>query len=248
VHALRQQRVVDLPHAHAGMLLHPFDRGLRGQPAVDGLVDPPAPAFVIGEHLVGLEHFLMLAADSEFRLAGHLVDLVAHLVERRIDAVPFGFGILRHRMLDLHPGLMKDRMATGLAFDQLQAAEACGAVIEHRSFFGHIVIDKFGTADQFRQHHCCRFKGLDLHFGITAGFDMLGAQHPDRLLVADDGYAGEAVEFFFAGFGPILEVRVARCLVEIQRLDIFRDIAGQALAEGELGDMDGFRIEAAGGK
>ena len=65
----------------AGALLDPLDRRLGGQAGVDRLVDAPRPAFVVGEHLVGLEHLLVLAADAELGLAGHRVDLLAHLVE-----------------------------------------------------------------------------------------------------------------------------------------------------------------------
>src|SRR5690606_30886888 len=80
VHAVAQQGVIDLAHAHARALLYALDRSLGGEAAVDRLVDAPRPALVIGEHLVGLEHLLMFAADAEFRLACHAVDLLAHLV------------------------------------------------------------------------------------------------------------------------------------------------------------------------
>ena len=53
----------------------------------------------------------MLAADAEFGLAGHLVDLLAHLVERGIDAVALGLGILGDGMLDQHSRLVEDGSA-----------------------------------------------------------------------------------------------------------------------------------------
>ena len=67
VHPVAQQRIVDLAHPHPGALLDALDRGFGGQAAVDRFVDPPRPAFVIGEHLVGLEDFVMFAADRRIR-------------------------------------------------------------------------------------------------------------------------------------------------------------------------------------
>ena len=65
VHPLLEQRIVDVLHARARMLLHTLDRRLSGQAAVDRLVDASRPALVIGEHLIGLEDFGMLASRAE---------------------------------------------------------------------------------------------------------------------------------------------------------------------------------------
>ena len=81
VHPLLQQRIVDLAHPRAGALLDALDRRFGGEAAVDRLVDPPRPALVVGEHPVGLEDLLMLAGGAELGLAGHVVDLLAHLAE-----------------------------------------------------------------------------------------------------------------------------------------------------------------------
>ena len=69
VHPLLQQRIVDIQHSGAGALLDALDRRFRGKAAVDRLVDPPRPAFVVGEHPVGLEDLLMLAGGAELGLA-----------------------------------------------------------------------------------------------------------------------------------------------------------------------------------
>ena len=67
VHAVGEQRIVDLAHAQAGALLDALDRRFGGQAAVDRLVDPAAPALVIGEHLVGREHLVVLARRCRTR-------------------------------------------------------------------------------------------------------------------------------------------------------------------------------------
>ena len=77
-----EQRIVDLAHALLHALADALDRRLGGEAAVDRLVDPPRPALVIGEHLVGLEHLLMLADRAELGRAHHRVDLLAHLARR----------------------------------------------------------------------------------------------------------------------------------------------------------------------
>ncbi len=53
----------------------------------------------------------MLAAGAEFGLAGHLVDLLAHLVEGEIDPLALRLGILGHRVLDGDAGLVEHRDA-----------------------------------------------------------------------------------------------------------------------------------------
>ena len=110
VHPLLQQRIVDLAHPRARALLDPLDRGFGGEAAVDRLVDPPRPALVIGEHAVGLEDLLMLAGRPELGLAGHVVDLLAHLAERGVDALALGLGVLGDRVLDDDARLVEHRL------------------------------------------------------------------------------------------------------------------------------------------
>jgi hypothetical protein len=52
------------------------------------------------------------------------VDLFAHLVKRQIDALAFGFGILRNDMLDRDARLMKHRNTAGEPLDQSQPLNA----------------------------------------------------------------------------------------------------------------------------
>jgi len=126
VHPVRQQWIVDLAHAHPGALLHALDRGLGSQAAVDRLVDATAPALVIGEHLVGLEHGFMFAIHAEFGLVCHLLDLFAHLVEGEVDALAFRLDILGHDMLDIDARLVEYRHARCQPLDQGEPFQRIG--------------------------------------------------------------------------------------------------------------------------
>ena len=61
----------------------------------------------------------MLTACTEFGKVCHLVDLLSHLVESRINPVSFGLDILGDNMFNLDAWLMEYSMATCLALDQL---------------------------------------------------------------------------------------------------------------------------------
>ena len=244
MHPVLQQRIVNLPHPHPGALLYTFDGGFSGQAAVDRFVDAPDPAFVIGEHLVGLQDLLMLALRAELRRAGHAVDLLAHLGEGRDDPLPLGFRILSDGMFDMDARLVKNGVPPRHAHDQLQTGQCDGASVLYPRIRGAI-IRQLGIGYQFRQHHRHCLKRLDLHFLIAARFDMLNAQHADCPLPPHDRYAGKAVEQFLAGFRPIAVVRVRRCLIQVQRLHIGRDQADKPLAHCHAGDVHGFLLESA---
>ena len=248
VHAVGQQRVLDLAHAHPRALLDALDRRFGGQAGIDRLVDPPAPAFVVGEHLVGLEHLLVLAVDAELGLAGHLVDLLAHLVEREVDPLALGLGVLGHGLLDGDARLVEHRLAEREALHQLQALEHLLARMRRLDACRALVVDQPGVVDQLGQHHRDRLQRLDLDFLVAARLDVLDGQHADRALAPHDRHAGERVELLLAGFGAVLELGMGRRFGEVERLDVLRDRAGQALADAELGDVDRALVEAARGE
>ena len=115
MHAVRQQRIVNLTHTHAGALLDAFDGGFSCQAAVDGLVNAAAPAFVICKHFIGRDDLFMFAARAEINLAGHAVDLFAHFVKGGIDAVALGFDILGYSVFNADIGLVKNSNASSSA-------------------------------------------------------------------------------------------------------------------------------------
>ena len=175
VHPVGEQRIVNLPHPHPGALLDAFDSGFGGQAAVDGLVDPAAPAFVIGEHLVGRDDLFMFAAGAEIDLARHPVNLLAHLVERGIDALALGLGVLGNGMFDANIGLVENRNASRRAFDQAAVQSGLTVPVSWRSTRIRVV-NQVGIGDQFGQHHRHRLQRLDLDLFIFARLDMLHRQ------------------------------------------------------------------------
>ncbi len=214
VHPLLEQRIVDVPHPRAHPLLDPLDRRLGGQAAVDRLVDPPRPAFVVGEHPVGLEDLLMLAGGAELGLAGHVVDLLAHLAEGAVDPLALGLDVVGDGMLDDHPRLVEHRLALGHSCDQLEpgqpqrpgAAQSAAAR----------AVDQPGTGDQLGQDHGDGLQRLDLDVLVAARLGMLDGEHPDRAFEPDDRHAGEAVEPLFTGFRPVGEGGVRGGFVEVE--------------------------------
>src|SRR5947209_18307770 len=108
MHPLLEKRIVDLPHASPRPLLHPLDCRFGRKTAINRRVDASRPTLVVREHPVRLENLLMLAAGPELGVARHVVDLLAHLAERRVDALPLGFDVLSDSMLNNDAWLVED--------------------------------------------------------------------------------------------------------------------------------------------
>ena len=246
VHPVAQQRIVDLAHPHPGALLDTLDRGLGGQPAVDRLVDAPAPTLVIGEHLVRREHVLVLAGHAELGLAGHPVDLLAHLPERRIDPLALGLDILRHGLRDDDARLVEHRATARHAVDELEPRQRHRPGIARAAAAGAALVDQAGRGDQLGEHHRHRLQRLDLDIVVAPARLVLDAQHADRRLAPHDRHAREAVEQLLAGLRIVDETGVAGGLREIERLDMLRDRADQTFAQRQLGDVDRLLQQAAG--
>ena len=244
MHPVGQQRIVNLPHPHPRALLHPLDRRLGGQAAVDRFVDPPRPALVIGEHLVGFQNLLMLALHAELGRAGHPVDLLAHLGKGGNDARALRLGIFRDGMFDMDARLVEHHMPPRHPHHQLQPMEQRRAGIGHAQL-GLAIVGQFGIGDQLRHHHGDGLERLYLHLFIFARVGMLHAQDADRPFASHDRHTGKAVEQFLPGFGAIAEIGMRRRFVQVQRLDIGGDQADQPLAHRHPGDMHRFLLQPA---
>jgi len=136
----------------------------------------------------------MLAADAEFGLIGHPVDLFAHFVECEDDALPFRLGILGDDVFDIDTGLVVDGNAAGEPLYQRQALEVFRPGLRGKGT-GVFLVDQVGVGDQFGQYHGDRLQGLDLDLDIAARIDVLHAQHANRPLTPDDRHARKGVEF-----------------------------------------------------
>ena len=175
MHPVGQQRIVDGAHTRPGALLHPLDGRLRGQAAVDRLVDPAGPALVIGEHLVGLEHLLVLSTGAELDLSGHLFDLFAHPPESAVDPLPLGFRVLRDELVDSDVRLVEHDLPARQPLDEHQARQDIRIVPPAFGAEGVLPIDQVGPGDQFGHDHGGGLKRLDLHLLVTARIDVLDA-------------------------------------------------------------------------
>ena len=239
-----EQGIVDLAHPRLHALADPFDRRFGGQAGIDRLVDPPRPALVVGEHLVGLEHLVMLAGSAEFGTAGHRIDLLAHLAEGGVDAVALGLGVLGDGVLDEDARLVVDGDAPRHAHDEAQALEAGRTVVAGGRFRAGGLVGEPGIGDQLGEHHRDRLQRLDLDIVIGARIGMLDGEDADRPLPPHDGHAGEAVEQLLAGLGPVGEFGVADGFGEVEHGGGPGDRADQPLAQRQLGDVDGALVEA----
>src|SRR3546814_989075 len=74
----------------------------------------------------------MLAADAEVGRTRHAVDLFAHLVEGRVDAVALRFGIVGDRMFDRDARLVEHRDAGAHAVDQFLSIEPLRRLVGRR--------------------------------------------------------------------------------------------------------------------
>ena len=246
VHPVREQRIVNLAHPHPGVLLDALDRCFSGQAAINRFVDAPRPPFVIGEHLVGFEHLLMLAARAEFGLAGERVDLLAHLVEGAVHPLALGLGVFGHDLRDFDARLVIDRMARAQAFHQREARQRLRPGLLLRQPARFFLVDQFGVGDQLAQHHCRGLERFDLDLFVAARLDMLNAQDAHRAGAVDDGDTGKGVELFLARFGAVLEVGMGLGLGQVQRLNLLRNRTGQPFANRHTGDVHRALVEAAG--
>ena len=243
VHPLGEQWIVDLAHPHPRALLDTLDGGLGGQPRINGFVDPSAPPLVISEHLIGLDDLARFAVNAEIGLACHPVDLFAHLVERRIDAVPLGFGIFSYGVFDDDARLVIDGVPPRHPFDQFQARQSYALRSLDLVAVKPLFIDEPGICDQFGQHHCDGLQCFDLDFFVPARVDMLDAQHSDRSLASNDRNTGKRMEYLLTRFRLVGKIGMRRRFVEVHSFDIGGDCANQPLTQRQLGDMDRFLLQ-----
>ena len=86
---LAQERISLAQHAGAGVGLHTFDRGLRGQSGHHRFLHLVDPAAVVGEHAIGFEHIAMLAGLDHVAMLEKLVEIGAQRLHGGIEMLQF---------------------------------------------------------------------------------------------------------------------------------------------------------------
>ena len=184
----------------------------------------------------------MLARSSELGLLGHIVDLLAHLSERGVNALAFRLDVLGDRVLDDHARLVEDRFALGHSGDELEAGQAQRPGAPEPASTG--AVDQPRGADHFGQHHRHGLERLDLHVLVAARIGVLDREDSDRGLEPDDWNARKAVEPLLACFRTVGEGRVLRCLGEVEDSALACDRADEAFAHPQPGYVNRLLAQA----
>ena len=98
-------------HARAGVGLHAFHCGFRGEAGANRLVQLVRPALIIGEHAVGFEHVAMLAALGDVAALQHAIEIGAQFRQRRIEPLDFLRQVFGDVILDDDARLVQHDMA-----------------------------------------------------------------------------------------------------------------------------------------
>ena len=83
---LAQDGIAQALDAQAGLVLDALHRGFRGQAGAYRIAHALAPALVIGEQAIGLDHFAPLARQVELAGGQHLVHRFAQASRWRLPA------------------------------------------------------------------------------------------------------------------------------------------------------------------
>ena len=208
VQAVAQIGIGRAQHARAGVGLHAFDGGFRGEAGGDRLVQFVRPAVVVGEHAVGFQHVAVLAALGDVAALQHAVEIGAQLGQRRVELLDFLRQVFGDVVGDDDARLVQHDMAERDAVGQDRAGLVQG--MPRRGFgAGLRQRRQFAGGDHFRQHHGGGLQRLDLFLDIGALGAVLHDQHAERVAGAQDRHAEERMVDFFAGFRPERERRMA---------------------------------------
>ena len=240
-------RVVQLAHAGARVVLDALHRRFRRQAVLDRLADARQPAAILGEHPVGFQDVVMLAAFH----AGHaqqVVDRGVHHFQRLPEALDLVLRVLGDHLADGELRPVQHRQPHRKApveADAVQPGRQQGRVGDGRDL---LRADQFAAGGQFRHHHGDGLEGFDLFLEIDALVLVLDHQHAAHPAAAQDRHAHQRQESVLAGFGPIGEIGMRRGVGERHRPRMGRDIADQALPHPQARLVDRRLVEADGGE
>ena len=246
VQPLAQERIGLAQHAGAGVGLHAFDRGLRGQSGHHRFLQLVDPAAVVGEHAIGFEHVAMLAALDHVAVLEKLVEIGAQRLHGGIEMLQFLRDIVGNEIGDDDARLVQHDMA------ERNAVAQCAALDVHRAPRRGLGARQrqrrqLARRDHLGEHHRGGLQRLDFFFRIGAPGAVLHHQHAERVAGAQDRHAEEGVVDFFAGFRPVGERRMRLRVRQVDGGRLARDQADQAFVGTQHGLVHGVALQAFGG-
>ena len=244
VQPFAQVRIAGLTQAGAVFGTHALDRRLGRQARSHRFFQRPVPAAIVGEHAVGFEH-VERGADQPVLAVHHVVDLQLKIGDGGGQPPLLGGAVVGQELFGRHRRLMQHDHAIGQALGEPDALHPLGLV---RGDLERALGDQFAAGDHLGQDHGDDLEVLDLLLAIDALGAVLHHQHPDGAAAAQQRHAQEGVEGIFAGFWPVGEGRVAGRVRQIERPALADDLADQAFARLQPGDVHGARAQALRGE
>ena len=111
VQALARIRIGLAEHAGARIVAHALHRGFGGEAGEQRLLEPPAPAAVMGEHAEGFQHLAMLAGALEIAALEHAVDHAGQLLDRLRQPAALELDVLGDQLGDDDARLVQHHVA-----------------------------------------------------------------------------------------------------------------------------------------
>ena len=153
----------------AHLVLHAFDRGFGGQAGAHRVAHALAPALIVGEQAIGLDHLAALAGQVEFAGVQHLVDAFAQGRRWRLpDAFSSSDRIVGDHALDLDARLVQHHVSDRDAFRQSVAVKFARPVDAQFRLVEFGDIEEAALRHDFGQHHGDGLQRLDFLLGVEA--------------------------------------------------------------------------------
>ena len=186
-------------------------------------------------------------ADTVSIAARHqLVDLLTHGLDRLVQPLLLGLGILGHQLLHHDARFMQNNMTEPDAFAERRAGQG-HRFLQAEALAGLGEGLQLARGDHFGQQHGRGLQRLDFLFRIGPAGAVLHDKDAERIAATQYRDAKEGLIDFLAGFRAIGKGGVGLGVGQCQRLRLFRDQADQTFAGGQGREMDRFAIQALGG-
>ena len=176
-----QVGIDDQTHPRARVIHYFLNRGLGGQPAVDGLTNSAQPTPVLGDLTIGLQHVLGFAVGGDFGEFEHVVERAVHRRYRLGQAIVFVIGVFGEHSRHGYARQMQHRLAHRQPAVDLHTLEPCRQdriALCRRCFDG---ADQLANRNQLGDHHRNHLERFDLFIGVLSPRTVLNdenAAHP----------------------------------------------------------------------